>query len=73
MTSLTIHNIDDDMKRSLHLHAQAHGRSIEEEVKDILRQTLMSKPTEIPFGSRLKARFEGCAVNALPLPARSIL
>lgn len=46
MTTLTIHNIDDDMERSLHVHAQAHGRSLEEEVKNILRQALMSTPKE---------------------------
>ncbi len=40
MTNITIFNIDDDIKNLLQQRASKNGRSVEEEVKEILRQTL---------------------------------
>lgn len=40
MATMTIRNIDDDMKRRLRLQAASHGRSMEEEARDILRVAL---------------------------------
>ncbi|HEX5455504.1 MAG TPA: plasmid stabilization protein [Stellaceae bacterium] len=37
MTSITIRNLDEDVKRKLRLRAGAHNRSMEEEARDILR------------------------------------
>ena len=37
MTSITIHNLDDDVKTRLRVCAAEHHRSIEEEVRIILR------------------------------------
>ena len=40
MASLTIRNLEDDLKLRLRIRAAQHGRSMEEEVRDILRQVV---------------------------------
>ena len=40
MASITIRNLDDDVKRRLRVRAAEHGRSMEEEARDILRQVV---------------------------------
>ena len=40
MATLTIRNVDDDLKASLRMRAARHGQSMEEEVRSILRQVL---------------------------------
>lgn len=40
MASITIRNLDDDLKRRLRIRAAEHGRSMEEEARDILRDVL---------------------------------
>jgi len=40
MASITIRNLDEALKRSLKIRAAEHGRSMEEEARDILRQSI---------------------------------
>jgi antitoxin FitA len=40
MTNITISNLDDDIKSRLQKQAEKHGRSLEEEVREILRIAL---------------------------------
>jgi antitoxin FitA len=40
MTSITIRNLDDALKRRLRVRAAEHNRSMEEEARDILRCVL---------------------------------
>jgi len=40
MASLTIRNLDDALKRRLRVRSAENGRSMEDEVRDILRTTL---------------------------------
>ena len=40
MSSITIRNLDDQLKISLRLRAARHGLSMEQEVRDILQSTL---------------------------------
>lgn len=37
MASITIRNLDDEVKRRLRVRAAEHGRSMEEEAREILR------------------------------------
>jgi antitoxin FitA len=58
MGSMTIRGIDDVLKRRLRLQAAAHGRSMEEEVRDILRSALSTE--DAPAGNlaaAIRARF----------------
>nr|WP_234706415.1 plasmid stability protein [Sinorhizobium meliloti] len=40
MASMTIRNLDDGLKKRLRIRAAAHGRSMEDEARDILRAAL---------------------------------
>lgn len=43
MASITIRNLDDGLKQRLRLRAATHGRSMEDEARDILRSTLSAE------------------------------
>ena len=40
MASITIRNLDDELKGRLRVQAAFHGRSMEDEARDILRSSL---------------------------------
>lgn len=40
MASITISNLEADLNRRLRVRAQEHGRTIEDEAKEVLRQSL---------------------------------
>lgn len=42
MASMTIRNIDEHLKLRLRMRAASHGRSMEDEARDILRAALAS-------------------------------
>ncbi len=44
MATMTIRNLDDDLKALLRVRAARHGRSMEEEVRSILRAALKPEP-----------------------------
>jgi antitoxin FitA len=44
MTSITIRNLDNVLRRRLRVRAAAHNRSMEEEARDILRCVLSQEP-----------------------------
>jgi plasmid stability protein len=46
MPSITIRNIDEDLKKRLRLQAAQHGRSMEEEIRAILRSALSGRTPE---------------------------
>jgi len=45
MASITVRNIDDSLKARLRVRAAHHGRSMEEETRQILRHPLASNRT----------------------------
>ena len=53
MASLTVRQIDDALKQQLRLRAARHGRSVEDEVRNILRDA--AGDTETPRGTRRRA------------------
>ncbi|MBD2445612.1 plasmid stability protein [Nostoc sp. FACHB-152] len=46
MTDITIFNIDDNLKNILQERATKNGRSLEEEIKEILRLALIENQTQ---------------------------
>jgi plasmid stability protein len=44
MATMTIRNLDDDLKARLRLRAARHGQSMEEEARCILRSALQAEP-----------------------------
>ena len=58
MAQLLVRNLDDDVKARLQRRARRHGRSTEEEVRNILRSAVRDEDAPLaPLGSRLRARF----------------
>jgi plasmid stability protein len=70
MASLTIRNLDDSLKASLRLQAAQHGRSMEEEARQILRLAVAPANDETGFAQRIHQRFAALDAEALPIPAR---
>ena len=66
MASLTIRNIDESLKATLRLRAARHGRSMEEEARQLLRQALVQDRPSAGLGSRVARRFS--AVGGVDLP-----
>lgn len=54
MATMTIRNLDDDLKTRLRMRAAQHGRSMEEEARCVLREALSAKP-RVGSGANLVA------------------
>jgi plasmid stability protein len=57
MAQISVRNLDEDVKARLRVLAAEHGRSMEEEVRAILRQAVDEKPRSPGIGTRMAARF----------------
>jgi plasmid stability protein len=58
MAQLVVRQLDDDVKEKLQRRARKHGRSTEEEVREILRNAVRSDgAVRAPLGSRIAERF----------------
>ncbi len=58
MAQLVVRNLDDAVKEKLRRRAAAHGRSMEEEVRAILRDAVKDEARLKPgLGTRIAARF----------------
>ena len=64
MAQLVVPNLDDDVTAKLAERARRHGRSPEEEVRDILRDTVKAEGAAAPpLGTRLASRFARIGLN----------
>ena len=64
MAQLVVRNIEDDLKARLQRRAARHGRSMEAEVRDILRDAV--KREDQPsggLGTEMAALFEGIGLD----------
>ena len=66
MSSLTIRNLDNDVKERLRQRAAVHGRSMEAEVRHILSEAVLAPPAA-ELAGRIRERFRACGVD-LPDP-----
>jgi antitoxin FitA len=58
MAQLVVRQLDDDVKEKLQRRARSHGRSTEEEIREILRNAVRNDGSiRTPVGSRIAARF----------------
>lgn len=73
MASITIRNLDDQLKAELRLAAARHGHSMEEEVRIILRDTLSQPRKQEGLGTRIRKRFAAAGGADLDFPSRSDL
>jgi len=64
MAQIVVRQLDDDVKDKLQRRAKRHGRSTEEEVREILRNAVRSESRRrAPLGSRLASRFRGLGLT----------
>ena len=70
MASITIRNLDDEVKARLRVRAAGNGRSIEEEVRLILREAVGHKPSSRNLVSIIRSHFGPSNGVDLELPSR---
>lgn len=74
MATVTIRNLDDQLKGRLRLQAAKHNRSMEEEVRDILRTALALQPTRsASLAESIRARIVPLGGVELDLPPREAI
>ncbi len=60
MAQLIIRNLDEDIKHCLQERAARHGRSLEDEIREIFRAAAYPPAAPIePLGTRIARRFAG--------------
>ena len=70
MASITIRNLDDEVKTHLRVRAASNGRSMEEEVRLILRDAVGRKPSSRNLVSIIRSHFGPTNGVDLELPPR---
>ncbi|WP_231565621.1 FitA-like ribbon-helix-helix domain-containing protein [Paracoccus sanguinis] len=73
MASITIRNLDDDIKRRLRVRAAEHGRSMEEEAREILREMVGDSRPPLNLAHSLRARVAKIGGVDLDIPARDAM
>ncbi len=70
MASMTIRNLDEKLKARLRMQAAKHGRSMEEEARDILRSALSTASSRASLVKSIRRRIEPIGGVDLPNIAR---
>jgi len=71
MATMTIRNLDDQLKARLRVQAAMHGRSMEDEARDILRSALCAEPVRgASLVDSIRARVQAFGGVELELPVR---
>ena len=73
MGSITIRNLDNNLKAQLRLRAARHGRSMEAEARTILAQSLGASADEQNLAVVIQRRFESLDAESLPIPRRQVV
>ena len=73
-TAITIRKLDQKLKIQLRLRAAEHGRSMEEEAREILKEVL-NRPVHAPIdlATSIRRRFAPIGGVELPLPKREAI
>jgi plasmid stability protein len=65
MAQFVVRNLEDEVKVRLKRRAASHGRSMEDEVRHILRHAASAEPRAVTrLGSRIAARFKKAGLAA---------
>ena len=73
MASITIRNLDDAVKQRLRMRAAEHGRSMEEEARDILRRAVGPTAPSANLGEAIHRRFAAIGGADLDLTPREAM
>jgi antitoxin FitA len=75
MAQLIVRNLEEGVKARIRRRANRHGQSMEEEVRDILRNAIKDdEPASVPLGTRIHSRFAriGLEENLAKIPRRKL-
>ena len=70
MATMTIRNIDNQLKARLRIQAAYHGCSMEDEARNILRTALAQPTHSRPLINSIRARVEALGGIDIELPER---
>ena len=70
MASITVENIDDGLKQRLRVRAAGHGRSMEEEVREILREVVGDGMPPDDLAAAIRKRVASLGGVDLDVPER---
>ena len=70
MASITIRNLDDEVKTKLRVRAAGNGHSMEEEARQILRDAVGRRPSSRNLASIARSHFGPANGVDLELPPR---
>jgi len=70
MASITIRNLEDAVKQRLRVRAAEHGHSMEEEVRNILRQVMAEATPPRDLAAAIRTRVAPSARIDLHMPFR---
>lgn len=74
MASITVRNLDEELKQRLRIRAAGKGNSMEQEVREILKEALDRQPmTGEALVKAIRARFEPLGGLELELPPREAM
>ncbi|MFM0652911.1 FitA-like ribbon-helix-helix domain-containing protein [Paraburkholderia sediminicola] len=75
MASMTIRNVDDQLKARLRVQAAQHGRSMEDEAREILRAALSTESASGPgnLAESIRNRIQPLGGINLELPERDAI
>jgi plasmid stability protein len=73
MATMTIRNLDDQLKQRLRVRAATHGRSMEDEARDILRTALATQPSAPSLIEAIRTRVDPLGGIELDIPAREAI
>ena len=69
MASITVDNIDDGLQQRLRVRAAGHGRSMEEEAREILREVVNGLPPD-DLAAAIRKRVAALGGVDLDIPER---
>lgn len=65
MAQFVVRNLEDDVAKKLKQRAKRHARSMEDEVRHILRTAVQERPAPAPMlGTRIAQRFRGAGLTS---------
>lgn len=71
MATVTVRDLDDDLKARLRIRAARNGRSMEAEIRAILRDALLSEAdAQAGLGRRIHDRFADLGEVEIVIPPR---
>lgn len=73
MVNITIRNLSEDLIQRLRIQATEHGRSLEEEAREILRAVLAEDTPPVNLPQAIRARFAPLGGVELEIPPRELL